>query len=109
MNLIYCASFLLIPFVMAFELKPLSHDGINTTELVFDGFMTLDIIFSFFTSYVTNDDEEITLKKTMWAYLTGYFLCDGLGVFPSLITLEQVEWVYFFKLFRYLQITRLFK
>ncbi len=41
--------------------------------------------------------------------MEGYFIIEVLSFLPSLVTGEMVEWVYYFKVLRFLHIERMFK
>lgn len=49
------------------------------------------------------------LKKIALNYVKGYFIIELLSFLPSLVTGEQVEWVYYFKVLRFFHVERMFK
>jgi len=110
MNSIYILSFFLMPLVIAFRLEPLDLKKQRDLELFMDFMMVIDILLTFVTAYY----EDVVLKKNIKDisvhYLTSFFFFDFLSCFPSIFVLESKSYpaAYYLKLFRFLQITRLF-
>ena len=105
-NIPYVISFLLIPLVIAFNIDLLQH--LFFIEIIFDIIMLIDMIVTFFVTY--NDDiRRITsLRLIAIKYLSSYFVFDFLSIVPGLVTYESYPPIYYFKLFRYFQLGRLF-
>ena len=89
---------------------------IRWAEFVIDIFLAVDMILNFFTADIIDVDYEKSLSKIAITYLKSYFITDCISCLPGLIIAENIEgihdkrrWVYYFKVVRYLQISRLFK
>ena len=70
--------------------------------------MLCDIATEFFTSRMHKGKKITKLKSIAKAYIKSTFIFDILACLPGLITLERNTGLYFLKIFRYLQIKRLF-
>ena len=105
-NILYIISFLMIPLVIASDIDLLQH--LFIIEIIFDVIMLADMIVTFFLTY--NDDiRTITsLRLIAIKYVSSYFVFDFLSIVPGLATYESYKPVYYFKLFRYFQLGRLF-
>jgi Ion transport protein len=104
-NCIYLISFVIIPFVIINpkELQP----PIRWLELTFDMIFFIDITIDLFTAYY-EDTQLITDLKQIWVkYLSSYFIFDILSILPGLITGESYHEIYYLKVLRYAQFTRL--
>jgi len=110
LNLIYIISFFLIPLVIAFRLEHLAFKKYRDFELFMDFMILIDICFTFVTSYYDDGIQIKDFKRIAIRYLTSFFVPDFLSCFPSIIVLESKgrPVAYYFKIFRFLQITRLF-
>lgn len=96
----------MIPLVIASDIDLLQH--LFIIEIIFDVIMLADMIVTFFLTY--NDDiRTITsLRLIAIKYVSSYFVFDFLSIVPGLATYESYKPVYYFKLFRYFQLGRLF-
>ena len=77
-------------------------------ELAIDLVILFDIIISFIKAYKTDIRIIRDIRLTSFRYLTGGFIFEILSVLPWLVTGESYQYVYLFKLLRYLQYFRLF-
>lgn len=104
-NCIYIISFIIIPFVII-NPKEL-HPPLRWLELAFDMIFFIDILIDLFTAYY-EDTQLITDLKQIWVkYLSSYFIFDILSILPGLITGESYHEIYYLKVLRYAQFTRL--
>ena len=104
-NWIYIVSFVIIPFVMINpkELLP----PIRWLEFSFDIIFFTDIVIDWFTAYHNNEELITDLKQIWMNYLSSFFIFDILSIFPGLITGEAYYQIYYLKVLRYVQFTRL--
>ena len=105
-NIWYIISFFLIPLVIASNLNMVSQ--VRWYELTIDLVIFFDIIISFIKAYKTDIRIIRDIRLTAFRYLTGEFIFEILSVLPWLVTGESFQYVYLFKLLRYLQYFRLF-
>ena len=105
-NIWYIISFFLIPLVIASNLNMVSQ--VRWYELAIDLVILFDIIISFIKAYKTDIRIIRDIRLTAFRYLTGGFIFEILSVLPWLVTGESYQYVYLFKLLRYLQYFRLF-
>lgn len=75
-----------------------------------DFMMVIDIGLTFVTGYYEDVDLVDDIRKITLHYLTSFFIPDFLSCIPSILVLESKAHpvAYYFKIFRFLQITRLF-
>eukprot|EP00347_Sterkiella_histriomuscorum_P000052 403377369 len=106
MTIIFTLTFWIIPLTLATHLK--NQESIRQFELAMDIFILLDFTSHFFTEKLTDVNLITTIQEASISYIKGFFIIDLLSFLPSLVTKETVEDVYFFKLFRYLRIQRVF-
>ena len=114
---------------LAFDLATVGQRD-NLIEVFFDSIFLIDILLVFFTAAelpqeVISEKEKRTTKnkqkkttvferyefhmgKIMKHYITSYFFIDILACIPSLVTLYQYRILFYFKLFRFLQLPRVF-
>jgi len=83
-NLCYIVSFVLIPLVVASNLRLIAD--FCWFELTLDLIMLCDILVSCFKSYKTDIRVVRDVRFTAIRYLTGGFVIEFLGVFPWLLT-----------------------
>ena len=80
---------------------------IRWLEFSFDIIFFIDIIIDCFTGY-HDDNELVTDLKQIWVnYFSSFFIFDALSILPGLLTGESYHEIYFLKIFRYIQFTRL--
>jgi hypothetical protein len=106
-NILYILSFIIIPLMVASNLTLLEH--MYFAEFVVDLILFIDMILTFFKTYNDDIKKVTSLRLISVKYLSSYFVFDFLSIVPGLVTYEQYELVYYFKLFRYFQLERLFE
>lgn len=62
----------------------------------------IDVMLKFVTAQ--QNDVKLLVRARVIAlnYLKTYFIIDFLSFFPSLVTVEEVDWVYYFKVLRFI-------
>ena len=118
-NFAFIISFFLTPFVyllkhkddyrIAFEVeRPLEFTRV--IELIIDVLLVIDVALKFLTAKSEEDNEVNTSYRAIAKeYVKGSFILDFLSCVPNLVTGEVVWQVYYFKLLRFLEITKLMK
>lgn len=96
-----CLFILTLAFRVAFTDD--NHDGspLHFFELVLDIVLALNMVMQFFTGIEINDKVEYRNSKIFKKYMMFPFWIDALSCLPGLLTLEHVEWVFYFKFLRY--------
>jgi hypothetical protein len=69
----------------------------------------INLLLKFITVQVIDSGQITNKKEIAKNYLKGNFIIDLLACFPSLVTGESVDWVYYFKVLRFLSIEKLIK
>ena len=105
-NIFYMFSFFSFPYTLAFNFEPMS--SMLPFEFLLDLIMLCDISTEFITTKEKDGRKITTTKELTMAYLKTTFFFDIMACLPSLITLESEPVWYMFKIFRYLQMPRLF-
>ena len=105
-NTFYLISFFTGPIMLAFEFE--TFDRQRYFELFLDFIMLCDIATEFFTSRMHKGKKITKLKSIAKAYIKSNFIFDILACLPGLVTWERYTVLYYLKVFRYLQIKRLF-
>eukprot|EP00347_Sterkiella_histriomuscorum_P006194 403353701 len=108
-NLAYFASFLLTPYVIAFDILPLNRQGLRWLEFTLDWIILVNIIAQFFTAQQADSDVVDKLKDIARKYIFSFFIFDILSCLPGIISAERAHWPYYFKVLRYIQVWRLFE
>lgn len=71
--------------------------------------MVADIVTEFITTREITAGKLTNVKDISFAYMKSTFILDVLACVPALVTGEQYEMYYYFKIFRYLQLPRTFE
>lgn len=105
-NVVYMCSFFMTAFTLGFNQETLEETALM--EMVIDGLFFLDIVSEFFTTKEIDGVIKEELKPLALSYLQGTFFFDILACLPGLVTLESNPYLYYFKIFRYIQVGRCF-
>ena len=98
-NLAYTASFILVPYVIAFDIQPLIY--VRKVEITLDIILLLGIILNFLTP-TKYDKEDPSVIDVALKYIIYPFPIDIMSVIPGLISREQIPKYYYFKVLRVL-------
>lgn len=91
---------------IAFDIKPLTR--LRWIEISLDIIMIIDISLKFFTA--TYIDRHLVKDKREIAFnyiFKGRFFIELFQCLPGLITLEQIDFIYYFKVTRFFSISKL--
>jgi len=88
-DLIYIYTFFVVPYVIAFQIKPL--ESIRGIETVLDFLMLLAILLNFITERKAGKQIISDQKMLAMKYLTTRFGLDTLATLPSAIVLNDHE------------------
>ena len=69
----------MVPFLMAFHLR---SDSVVIFDTIVDFMFLIDIILTFFTTYVDNGEIITNTKKIRYNYLKGWFALDCVAALP---------------------------
>ncbi len=96
----------LMIYRIAFENEPLPY--IRWLEFAIDVVLLVNMLSIFLTAQI--NDTTLIKNPCLIAkrYLTTYFVIDVLSFLPSIITVESIGWVYYFKVCRFMQVQRMF-
>lgn len=69
----------MVPFLLAFHMK---SDQIVIFDTIVDFMFLIDIVLTFFTTYVENGEIITNTKKIRYNYLKGWFALDCVAALP---------------------------
>ena len=105
-NIFYLISFFNFPYVIAFHFEFFQQQRLF--EIALDLIMVTDIATEFITTRENNGAIATTVQEIALGYIKATFFFDMLACLPGLVTIESDPIYYYFKVFRYLQMPRLF-
>lgn len=80
---------------------------IRWIEFTIDFVLLVDVVVDLFTAYRVDTELVTDLRQVLVNYLSTYFFFDILSILPGLLTAEMYPEIYFLKLLRYVQFSRL--
>ncbi len=109
-NFAYVTSFILTPFVIAFNEGPMKY--LRWFEFCIDAMILLSIVIGIFKPRKVEDDILDNLKEILYRHILTfsffvYFILDLASVLPTIITLGLNATAYFTKIIRYIHFKRL--